>query len=151
MVNQTTTARRKTYTNQSEKFATFINNKNIRLTDKELLDYKKFLWKKNKLIQSKNIVEILLGYLISDYKPKTLIVCDHVTSRVISYKAKHLLNHECNINSCLEVVSNHNLHSNVNLYHQYNWDRVVVFGSCEYVPLAENFVFVTKEATSNSV
>lgn len=146
MVKRTTTRRRENYIKQCDKFTNFIYDKNIILTDKEFLNFKQFLWKKKCLKQSKNIVEILFGYLISDFKHKTLIVCDHVTSKIITHKAKEILNHKCDIDSCLEVVSNHELHSNLNLYHQYDWNRVVVFGSCEYVPPGENFVFVTKEA-----
>ena len=148
MVKKATTARRNNYSNLCIKFTDFINNKNIRLTDREFLNYKKFLWKKNTIHESENIVDILLGYLISDYRPKTLIVCDHITTRIFIHKAKHLLNHTCSIDSSLEVVSKHYLYSNVNLYHQYDWDRVIVFGTCEYVPPAENFVFVTKERSS---
>lgn len=148
MVKRATTARRNNYEIQCVKFTEFINNKNIRLTDREFLNYKKFLWKKNTIHESDNIVDIILGHLISDYHPKTLIVCDHITTRIIIHKAKHLLNHTCSIDSCLEVVSKHELVSNLNLYHQYDWDRVIVFGSCEYVPPAEHFVFVTKEAST---
>ena len=107
MVKRTTTERRKNYLNQCDKFPKFINNKNIQLTDREFLAYKKFLWKKDTIVQSEHIIDILLGFLISDYKSKTLIVCDHVTSKIFRYKAKILLNHVCHINSCLEVVSKH--------------------------------------------
>ena len=145
MVKRTTAQRRKNYLNQCDKFTNFINDKNIQLTDREFLAYKKFLWKKDTIVQSEHIIDILLGFIISNYKSKTLIVCDHITSKIFRYKAKNCLNHVCDINSCLEVVSKHELHSNLNLYHEYDWDRAVVFGSCEYVPPAENFVFVTKE------
>ena len=146
MVKRTTTSRRKNYLKQCDKFTEFINKKNIFLKDREFLSYKKFLWKTDTIEQSEHVIEILLGYLICNYRPKTLIVCDHVTSKIFSYKAKHLLNHTCNIDSCLEVVSKQKLFSNLNLYHQYDWDRVVVFGSCDYVPPADKFVFVTKKA-----
>lgn len=150
MVNQTTAKRRITYSNKCDKFTSFINNKNILLSDREFLSYKKFLWKPNTIQQSEHIIEILLGYFICDYKPKTLVICDHITSKIFRYKARHLLNHSCDINSCLHVVSKHELRTRMNEYHQQKWDRVVAFGIGQLMPPAENYVFVTKK-TKNQV
>ena len=150
MVKRATTERRKNYINKCDKFTEFIEKKNILLNDREFLSYKKFLWKTDTIEQSEHIIEILLAYVICNYKSKTLIVCDHITSKIFSYKAKRLLNHSCSIDSCLEVVSEHELFSNLNLYHQYDWDRAVVFGSCHYVPPADKFIFVTKKANGQA-
>jgi len=144
MVNQITAKRRITYSYKCDKFTNFINSKNILLSDREFLSYKKFLWKPNTIQQSEHIIDILLGYFICDYKSKTLVICDHITSKIFRYKAEHLLNHSCHINSCLEVVSEHKLRTRMNEYHQQKWDRVVVFGGGQLMPPAENYVFVTK-------
>lgn len=143
MVNHITTERREKYMGKCEKFANFINSKNIILTDREFLTYKKFLWKTDKIEQSKHIIEILLGYFICDYKSKTLVVCDHIMSKIFRYKTKNLLNHKTGIDSCLDVVSKHELLSNINMYHHKKWDRVVVFGTCEHIPPTEKCIFVT--------
>jgi hypothetical protein len=144
MVKRITKQRRTKYINQCDKFTEFMNKKNIILGDREFLTYKNFLWKKRTIEQSQNIIEILLGYFICDFKDKTLVICDHITSKIFSYKTKCLLNHDCHIDSCLVVVSKHELLSNLNNYLQYDWDRVVIFGSCECVPPANKYVFVTK-------
>ena len=148
MVKQTTTRRREKYLNECDKFTNFIQEKNIHLKDREFLTYRKFLWKKDEIEQSQNIIEILLGYFISEYKPKTLVVCDHVTSKIFRYRAKVLLNHSCKIDSCLEVVSKHELLSNLNLYHKFVWNRIVVFGTCEHIPSSQNLIFVTPVETN---
>ena len=147
MVNQTMAKRRITYLNKCDKFTNFIYSKKILLSDREFLSYKKFLWKPNTIEQSEHIIEILLGYFICDYKSKTLVICDHITSKIFRYKAKHILNHSCDINSCLEVVSKHELRSRMNEYHQQKWDRVVTFGTGQYMPPppADNYVFVTNK------
>jgi len=146
MVNKKTTTRRNIYINKCDIFTHFICNKKIVLSDKEYLSCKKFLWKPTAIERSEHIIEILLGYFICDFKSKTLVVCDHITSKIFRYKAKHLLNHNCDINSCLDIVSKHELRSRMSEYHHHNWDRVVAFEMCLSIPPTDNFVLVAKNS-----
>ena len=126
-----------------ERFSSFINRKRIKLNDREFLSYKKFIREKKNIQNSENIVEILLGYIATEIKPKTLIICDHITSKCVRHKAKKYLNHNCSFHSCFDVVSDHELKIYLNHYHRVNWDRVIVIGKCEYAPIAKDFVSVT--------
>lgn len=148
MVKPATTRRREKYLNECDRFTKFIKEKKIYLKDREFLTYRKFLWKKDRIATSQHIIEILLGYFISEYKPKTLVICNHITSKIFRYRAKLLLNHSCSIDSCLEVVSKHELLSNLKLYNTFVWNRIVVFGTCERIPSSQNLIFVAPEETN---
>ena len=127
-----------------ERFSSFINRKRIKLNDREFLNYKKFIHEKKNIPNSKNIIEILLGHIATEIKPKTLVICDHITSKIVRHKAKKYLNHNCSFHSGLDVISHHELKIYLNDYHRVQWDRVIVIGECEYSPIAKDTVSITK-------
>lgn len=135
-----------------EIFTSFINEKHLHLEDREYLLFKQFIRNKKTIEQTKNIIEILLGYIFTEKKPKTLIVCDHIMCRIIHHKTKKYLNHNCSIDSCFDAVSNYGLKMNMNQYHKIMWDRIIVFGTSEYLPLGKEVVAVTNvEKNENRV
>lgn len=124
------------------KFASFMNNKGIILEDREYLMYKNFLQKKKQIMKTSNIIEIMLGYVFTNYKPKTLFVCDHITTCLVRHKTNKILSHICGLTTSLDVVSDFELMSKMNNYKNVQWDRIVVFTNEESKLNAGEIIYV---------
>lgn len=120
--------KRENFLSSMNKFTSFMIGKGITLNDREYLLYKEFLWKKKEIEKTDNWIEIMLGYIFTNFKPKTLFVCDHITACLVRHKANKILSHTCGISTSFDVVSDFELRSNINNYKNINWDRVVVCG-----------------------
>ena len=136
---------RENFLSKMNEFTSFMIGKGITLTDREYLLYKEFLWKKKEIKETPNYIEMMLGYIFTNFKPKTLFVCDHVTASLVRYKASKLLSHNCGYGSSLHVISVFELHSNINNNNlDVVWDRLVLCGVGKVDIRANEIIYITR-------
>ena len=143
MVDTKQRKKRENFLSSMNKFTSFMIGKGITLNDREYLLYKEFLWKRNQIEKTDNWIEMMLGYIFTNFKPKTLFVCDHITACLVRHKAKKILSHKCGITTSFDVVSDFELRCNINNYKNINWDRVVVYGNSKTTIHAKETIYIT--------
>ena len=140
--------KRENFLSSMNEFTRFMSEKGIALDDREYLLYKKFLWKKKQIEETPNWIEIMLGYIFTNFKPKTIFVCDHITACLVRHKASKILSHNCGFETSLHVVSEFELKSSIYNYLDVDFDRIVVCAGCssnsESTLRANEIIYITR-------
>ena len=115
--------------NQLEQFMRISQGmkRSMSISDIELFKMLCYERKHTSIKSTENIIYIIFAFIIINYVERTLIVCNHVDAIVLRRKAKKILNHNCGIDSSLEICSSHELNYKFNMYHSRVWNRIIYF------------------------
>jgi len=115
--------------NQLEQFMRISQGmkRSMSISDIELFKMLCYERKHTSIKSTENIIYIIFAFIIINYVERTLIVCNHVDAIVLRRKAKKILNHDCGIDSSLEICSSHELNHKFNMYHSKKWNRIIYF------------------------
>lgn len=115
--------------NQLEQFMRISQGmkRSMSISDIELFKMLCYERKHTSIKSTENIIYIIFAFIIINYVERTLIVCNHVDAIVLRRKAKKILNHNCGIDSSLEICSSHELNYKFNMYHSKMWNRIIYF------------------------
>jgi len=113
--------------NQLEQFMRISQGmkRSMSISDIELFKMLCYERKHTSIKSTENIIYIIFAFIIINYVERTLIVCNHVDAIVLRRKAKKILNHDCGIDSSLEICSSHELNHKFNMYHSKKWNRII--------------------------
>ena len=129
MVCPTLKKRGKQKMNQSEQFMRISQGMKREMSMADINTFKKMRYerKHTSVKSNENIIYIIFAFIITNYVERTLIVCEHVDAIVLRREAKKILNHNCGIDSSLEICSSHELNYKFNMYHSRVWNRIIYF------------------------
>lgn len=129
MVCPTLKKRGKQKMNQLEQFMRISQRMKREMSMTDINTFKKMRYerKHTSVKSNENIIYIIFAFIIINYVERTLIVCEHVDAIVLRRKAKKILNHNCGIDSSLEICSSHELNHKFNMYHSRVWNRIIYF------------------------
>jgi hypothetical protein len=115
--------------NQLEQFMRISQGmkRSMSISDIELFKMLCYERKHTSIKSTENMIYIIFAFIIINYVERTLIVCNHVDAIVLRRKAKKILNHNCGIDSSLEICSSHELNYKFNMYHSRVWNRIIYF------------------------
>ena len=115
--------------NQLEQFMRISQGmkRSMSISDIELFKMLCYERKHTSIKSTENMIYIIFAFIIINYVERTLIVCNHVDAIVLRRKAKKILNHNCGIDSSLEICSSHELNHKFNMYHSRVWNRIIYF------------------------
>ena len=115
--------------NQLEQFMRISQGmkRSMSISDIELFKMLCYERKHTSIKSTENMIYIIFAFIIINYVERTLIVCNHVDAIVLRRKAKKILNHNCGIDSSLEICSSHELNYKFNMYHSKMWNRIIYF------------------------